>query len=106
MTSTANSTKTPEYPMVRIKPIAQKSEKTPSSIRNTCKHLIDACCKNWANMSDVDKCKHAKVINGMSKPYNSTLISVLKSLKEEPTLDKAKELLSMAEDLDGVHLDK
>jgi hypothetical protein len=44
-------------------------------------------------MSDVDKRKHAKVIDGLSKPYNNTLINVLKSVKEEPTLNKAEELL-------------
>jgi hypothetical protein len=54
----------------------------------------------------VDKRKHAKVIDGLSKPYNSTLINVLKSVKEEPTPDKAEELLIMAEDLESVHLDK
>ena len=57
-------------------------------------------------MSNMDKRKHAKVIDGLSKPYNSTLINVLKSAKEEPTPDKAEELLSVAEDLEGVHLDK
>ena len=57
-------------------------------------------------MSDVDTRKHAKVINGLSKPYNSTLINVLKSVTEEPTPDKAKELLIMAEDLESVHLEK
>jgi hypothetical protein len=36
----------------------------------------------------------------------TTLINVLKSVKEEPTLDKAEELLIMAEDLESVHLDK
>ena len=73
---------------------------------NTRTHLIDSHCKNCANMSNVDTCKHAKVINGLSKPYNSTLINVLKSVKEEPTPDKAKELFIMAEDLESVHLDK
>ena len=62
--------------------------------------------KNHGNMSEVEKQKHVKVIDGLSKPYNSTLINVLKSAKEEPTPEKAKELLSMAEDLEGVHLDK
>jgi hypothetical protein len=58
-------------------------------------------------MSDMDKRKHAtKVINGMLKPYKSTLIKVLKSVKEEPMLDKADELLSMAKYLEGMHLDK
>jgi hypothetical protein len=45
-------------------------------------------------MSGVDKRKHAKVINGLSKPYNSTLLNVLKSVKEEITPDKTEELLS------------
>jgi hypothetical protein len=31
---------------------------------------------------------------------------VLKSVKEEPTPEKAEELLSMVEDLEGVHLEK
>ena len=86
---------------------AQKSDATPAFIANTRKHLINSCHKNCSNMSKVDKRKHAKVIDGLSKPYNSTLINVLKSVKEEPTPDKAEELLSMAEDLEGVqHLDK
>ena len=38
--------------------------------------------------------------------YNSTLIKVQKSVKEEPMLDKADELLSMAKYLEGMHLDK
>ena len=44
-------------------------------------------------MSDVDKGKHAKVIDidGLSKPYNSTLINILESVKEETTPDKADE---------------
>ena len=46
------------------------------------------------------------VIDGLSSPYNSTLINALKSVKREPTPEKAKELLSMAEDLEGVHIDK
>jgi hypothetical protein len=57
-------------------------------------------------MSKVEKQKHAKVINGLSKPYNITLINVLKSVNKEPTPEKAEELLSMAEDLEGVHIDK
>jgi hypothetical protein len=104
--STANSMKTPEYRMIGIEPIAQKSDETLAFIANTRKHLINSCCKNRSNMSELDKRKHAKVIDGLSKPYNSTLINVLKSVKEEPTPDKAEELLSMAEDLEGVHLDK
>jgi hypothetical protein len=70
------------------------------------KHLIDSCQKNCGNMSKVEKQKHAKIIDGLSKPYNSMLINVLKSVNEELTPEKAKELLSMAEDLEGVHLDK
>ena len=106
--STANSMKTPEYHIhgIEAAAIALKSDETPSFIANTRKHLIDSRRKNRANMSDVDKRKHAKVIDGLSKPYNSTLINVLKSVKEEPTPDKAEELLIMAEDLESVHLDK
>jgi hypothetical protein len=37
--------------------------------------------------------------------YNSTLIKVLKSVKEEPMLDKADELLSMAKYLEGIKFD-
>jgi hypothetical protein len=73
---------------------------------NTQKHLIDSHRKNHWNMSKVDKQKHTNIINSLFKPYNSTLINVLKSVKEEPSPEKAKELLSMAEDLEGVHLDK
>ncbi len=62
--------------------------------------------KNCRNMSDDDKHKHAKAIDGHSRPCNNTLITMLKSLMEEPTPDKAKELLSMAEDLEGVQFDK
>jgi hypothetical protein len=51
-------------------------------------------------MSKVEKQKHTKVIDDLSKPYNSTLINVLKSMKEESTPEKAEELLSMAEDLE------
>jgi hypothetical protein len=107
--STANSMKTPEYCYCIHgieAAIALKSDEIPLFIANTRKHLIDSRCKNRANMSDVDKRKHAKVIDGLSKPYNSTLINVLKSVKEEPTPDKAEELLIMAEDLESVHLDK
>ena len=42
----------------------------------------------------------------MRPSYNSTLMNVLKSAKEEPTPDKAEELLIMVEDLESVHLDK
>ena len=101
MASTTNSMKTPEFCTHGL-----KSDETPSFIANTRKHLIDSCHKNCADMSDVDKRKHAKVIDGLSKPYNSTLINVLKSVKEEPMPDKAEELLIMAEDLESVLLDK
>jgi hypothetical protein len=57
-------------------------------------------------MFEVEKQKHAKAINCLFMPYNSTIINVLKSVKAEPTPEKAKELLSIAEDLEGVHLDK
>ena len=105
--STANSMKTPEFRIhgIEAAAIALKSDETPSFIANTRKHLIDSP-QNRVNMSDVDKRKHAKVIDGLSKPYNNTLINVLKSVKEEPTPDKAEELLIMAEDLESVHLDK
>ena len=99
--------KTPEFCIQGIEAaIALKSDETPSFIMNTRKHLIDSHCKNCANMSNVDTRKHAEVIDGLSKPYNRTLINVLKSVKEEPTPDKAKELFIMAEDLESVHLDK
>ena len=99
--------KTPEFCIQGIEAtIALKPDETPSFILNTRKHLIDSRHKNCANMSDVGKRKHAEVIDGLSKPYNSTLINVLKSVKEEPTPDKAKELFIMAEDLESVHLDK
>ncbi len=42
----------------------------------------------------------------MHPSYNNTLINVLKSVKEEPTPDKAEELLIMVEDHESVHLDK
>ena len=73
---------------------------------NTRKHSIDSCRKNCVNMSDIEKCKHAKVINSLSKPYNTTLINVLKSVKEESTPEKAEELLSIMDDMDGVQFDK
>ena len=99
--------KTPEVHIHGIEAaIALKSDETPSFFANTRKHLNDSRRKNHVNMSDVDKRKHAKVIDGLSKPYNNTLINVLKSVKEEPTPDKAEELLIMAEDLESVHLDK
>ena len=99
--------KTPEFRIHGIEAaIALKSDETPSFFVNTRKHLNDSRRKNHANMSDVDKRKHAKVIDGLSKPYNSTLINVLKSVMEEPMPDKAEELLIMVEDLESVHLDK
>ena len=92
--STANSMKTPEFCIHGIgATVALKSDEIPSFIANKRKHLIDSPHKNRVNMSDVDKRKHAKVIDGLSKPYNNTLINVLKSVKEEPTLNKAEELL-------------
>jgi hypothetical protein len=94
---------TPEF---CIQPMALNSDETPSFIMNTQKHLIDSCQKNCGNMSEVEKQRHAKVIDGLSKPYNSTLINVLKSVKEVLTPEKAEELLIMAGDLEGVHLDK
>jgi hypothetical protein len=57
-------------------------------------------------MSEVERQKHAKVINSLSKPCNITLINVIKYVTEELTPEKAKELLSMAEDLEVVHIDK
>ena len=99
--------KTPEFCIQGIEAaIALKSVETSSFIVNTRKHLIDSCCKNCANVSVMDKRKHTKVINGLSKPCNSTLINVLKSLKEEPTPDNAENLLSMAQDLESFHIDK
>jgi hypothetical protein len=53
-------------------------------------------------MSSDEKRKHSKVIDGLSKPYNTTLINVLKSVEEEATLEKAEELLSIIEDMEGV----
>ena len=78
----ANPMETPEFCMQVIEPIAQKSEKTPSFIVNTHtnKNLIDSCCKNCTYMSDANNYQHTKVIEGLSKPYNSTLINVLKYL--------------------------
>jgi len=57
-------------------------------------------------MSRDEKRKHAKVIDGLSKPYNNTLINVLKSVEEEATLEKADELLTIMENMDGVQFDK
>jgi hypothetical protein len=57
-------------------------------------------------MFEVEKRNHTKVISGLTNPFISTLINKLKSVKEEPTPEKAEELLSMAEDLEGVNLDK
>lgn len=64
--------------------------------------MIDSRRKNYANMSSDEKRKHSKVIDGLSKPYNTTLINVLKSVEEEATLEKAEELLSIIEDMEGV----
>jgi len=86
--------------------VALEADVTPAFIVNTRKHLIVSRRKNCNTMSDDDKRKHAKVIDGLSRPYNNTLLNVLKSVKEEPTPEKAEELLSMAEDLEGVHLGK
>jgi hypothetical protein len=86
--------------------VALEADVTPAFIVNTRKHLIVSRRKNRNTMSDDDKRKHAKVIDGLSRPYNNTLLNVLKSVKEEPTPEKAEELLSMAEDLEGVHLGK
>jgi hypothetical protein len=41
-------------------------------------------------MSKVEKQKHARVINGLSKPYNSTLINMLKSVKGGPTPEESQ----------------
>ena len=57
-------------------------------------------------MSRDEKRKHAKVIDGLSKPYNTTLINILKSVKEEATLEKADELLSIMENMEGVQFEK
>ena len=98
---------TPIFVMQGIDVAVQKSkEETPTFIVNTCKHLIDSRRKNRANMSRDEKRKHAKVIDGLSKPYNTTLINVLKSVEEEATPEKADELLSIMEDMDGVQFDK
>ena len=82
--------------------VHKTKEETPTFIVNTRKHLIDSCRKNCANMYKDDKCKHAKVIDGLTKPYNTTLINVLKSGKEEANPEKAEELLSTVEDMEGV----
>ena len=99
--------KTPVTQMQGIEgTVALEADVTPAFIVNTHKHLIVSRRKNRNNMSDDDKRKHAKVIDGLSRPYNNTLLNVLKSVEEEPTPEKAEELLSMAEDLEGVHLGK
>jgi hypothetical protein len=70
--STANSMKTPEFCIHGIEAaVALKSDETPLFIANKRKHLIDSRRKNRVNMSDVDKRKHAKVIDGLSKSYNT-----------------------------------
>ncbi len=104
--SAANPMETPILVMQGIDAAALKSEETPTFIVNTRKHLIVSRRKNRANMSNNEKCKHAKVIDGLSKPYNTTLINVLKSVEKEATPEKAKELLSTMEDMEGVQFDK
>ena len=54
--------------MIDIELIALKSDKTPAFIANTRKHLINSHRKNHLNMPNMDKRKHAKVIDGLSKP--------------------------------------
>jgi hypothetical protein len=92
--------------MQGIDAAALKSEETPTFIINTRKHLIDSHRKNCVNMSADEKRKHAKVIDGLSKPYNTTLINVLKSAKEEATPEKAEELLSIMKYIECVQFDK
>lgn len=104
--ATASAAHPMETPILVMQAAALKSEETPTFIVNTRKHLIDSCRKNPANMSNNEKRKHAKVIDGLSKPYNTTLINVLKSVEEEATPEKAKELLSIMEDMEGVQFDK
>jgi hypothetical protein len=104
--SAANPMETLILAMQGIHAAALKSKETPMFIVNTRKYLIDSCRKNCANMSNDEKRKHAKVIDGLSKPYNTTLINVLTSVKEEATLEKAEELLSIMEDMEGVQFDK
>ena len=104
--SAANPMETQILVMQGINAAALKSEETPTFIVNTRKHLIDSRRKNRTNMSNDEKRKHAKVIDGLSKPYNTTLIKVLKSVDEEATPEKADELLSIMEDMDGVQFDK
>ena len=102
-----NPVKTPVSQMQGFEgTVALEADVTPAFIVNTRKHLIVSRRKKRNTMSDDDKSKHAKVIDGLSRPYNNTLLNVLKSVKEEPTPEKAEELLSMAEDLEGVHLGK
>jgi hypothetical protein len=103
MASAANPMETP---ILVMQAAALKSEETPTFIVNTRKHLIDSRRKNRADMSNNEKRKHAKVIDGLSKPYNTTLINVLKSVEEEATPEKAEELLSIMEDMEGVQFDK
>jgi hypothetical protein len=61
-----------ETPILVMQAAALKLEETPTFIVNTRKHVIDSCRKNHANMSNDEKRKHAKVIDGLSKPYNTT----------------------------------
>ncbi len=86
--------------------VVLEADVIPAFIVNSRKNLIVSHRKNCNNMSDDDKRKHAKEIDGLSRPYNNTLLNVLKSVEEEPTPEKAEELLSMAEDLEGVYLGK
>jgi hypothetical protein len=104
--SAANPMETQILVMQGINAAALKSEETPMFVVNTRKHLIGSRRKNHANMSNDEKRKHAKVIDGLSKPYNTALINVLKSVEEEATPEKAKELLSIMEDMEGVQFDK
>jgi hypothetical protein len=52
--STAHPMQTTQFFIQGIKPIAMKSDETPSFIENTRKHLIDSCRKNCGNMSEVE----------------------------------------------------
>jgi hypothetical protein len=87
-----NPMKTPVMQMVTL-----KADETPAFIVNSRKHLIVSCRKNCKNMSDIDKRKHAKVIDGLSRPYNNTLINVLKSVEEEPPQIKPRNCLALRE---------
>ncbi len=93
--ATASAANPMETPILVMQAAALKSKETPTFIVNTRKHLIDSCRINHADMSNDENRKHAKVIDGLSKPYNTTLIDVLKSVEEEATPEKAKELLAL-----------